>query len=294
MFEQLMDSLYEGIYIVDGNRKITFWNKGAERITGFKPEDVIGKYCHDNILNHVDAQGRLLCLNGCPLHMTIKDRLPRESHLFVQHKKGYRIPVTIKTVPLEGAEDPLSVAEIFTENYNVGDNIPVMACPEPELIKDQITGLPNREYLEQLLRHHISLNRTLNLQFGVILTDIDTFEEFNNIYGRRLSDDVMRMLAKTLTETFSHAEVVGRWRQDEFLFIFSGASKEQLKNLAEGIRMLSESSALRGATFKDVDVTISVGATRYHAGETMENLIARAYELLKASKRKGGNFVTVK
>ncbi|MDK2867742.1 MAG: hypothetical protein PWP38_2057 [Clostridiales bacterium] len=294
MFEQLMDSLYEGVYIVDGNRKVIFWNKGAERITGFKSEEVIGKYCHDNILNHVDAQGRLLCLNGCPLHMTIKDRIPRESYLFMQHKKGYRIPVMIRTVPLEGAEDPDSVAEIFTLNDHVSDNVPSFSCPEPELIKDQMTGLPNRAFLEQFLMHQMNLNRTLNLQFGVILIDIDTFEEFNNIYGRRLSDDVMRILAKTLTETFGHADVLGRWRQDEFLFVFSGASKEQLKNIAEGIRMLSESSALRGVTFKDVDVTVSVGATRYHAGETMENLMTRAYYLLKSSKRKGGNFVTVK
>jgi diguanylate cyclase (GGDEF)-like protein len=226
--------------------------------------------------------------------MTIKDRISRESHIFMQHKKGYRIPVTVKTVPLEGGPDVQAVAEIFTENYHVVDNVPNFTCTAPELIKDQITGLPNRAYLEQFLMHQINLHRTLGLQFGVILIDIDTFEEFNNIYGKRLSDDVMRILAKTLLETFGHAEVIGRWRQDEFLFIFSGASKEQLKSIAEGIRMLSESSALRGATFKDVDVTVSVGATRYHVGESMEGLMGRAYELLKTSKRKGGNFVTVK
>ena len=293
MFDKLLEFIYDGVYIVDSSRKIVYWNKAAERITGFKAEDVVGRNCHDNILNHIDDQGRLLCLNGCPLHNTIKDRISRETYIFLQHKEGYRIPVIIKTVPLED-EGEYSVAEVFTLNNDVASTLPSFACDFPMVTVDTLSGLSNRAYLDQYLAHQINLERTLEVKFGVIIIDIDTFEEINNIFGRKLSDDVMKILAKTFRNIFKGADAIGRWRQDEFLFVYKGISKDQLKNISEEIRMLSEGSALRGATFKDIDVTVSVGATLYRSGEGIDGLMERAYQCLKNSKRRGGNFVTLK
>jgi len=290
----LMDHLYEGIYIVDLERKIISWNKAAEQITGFKADEVIGKYCHDNILNHIDAEGRLLCLNGCPLHTTLKDGVEREAYLFLQHKKGYRIPVKLKTVPIFENEVLIGVAELFQLNDEVEKTVDKLLHDSSAIERDAITGLPMRAYMEQFLAHMSTLNRTLNLSFGIILVDIDSFEEFNNTYGKRLGDDVLKIISKTFTSVFGHAEMIGRWRQDEFLFVFSSLSKDQLFSTAETIRMLSEGSALRNATFKDVDVTVSIGATHYLKQETIDNMIMRAYDNLKASKRKGGNLVTIK
>ena len=56
-YENLLDDLYDGLYFTDTNRKITFWNKGAEKITGYKSDEVVGSHCGDNILMHVNDQG---------------------------------------------------------------------------------------------------------------------------------------------------------------------------------------------------------------------------------------------
>jgi len=53
-YKHVLNSVKDGVYFVDANRKITFWNKSAEHITGFSHFNVINHYCHDNILNHVD------------------------------------------------------------------------------------------------------------------------------------------------------------------------------------------------------------------------------------------------
>lgn len=53
----ILDNIYGGVYYVDKNRKIKYWNKEAEKITGFSKEEVIGEYCYNNILQHVDAKG---------------------------------------------------------------------------------------------------------------------------------------------------------------------------------------------------------------------------------------------
>jgi PAS domain S-box-containing protein len=57
----ILNSIFDGIYVVDRGRKIIFWNRGAEEITGFSTEEVMGKRCSDDILNHIDENGVLLC-----------------------------------------------------------------------------------------------------------------------------------------------------------------------------------------------------------------------------------------
>ena len=77
-YTKLYEDLNDGVYFVDPERKITFWNKAAERITGFDSEEVIGRCCSENILVHVDFQGTNLCINGCPLAETLRDGRWRE------------------------------------------------------------------------------------------------------------------------------------------------------------------------------------------------------------------------
>jgi PAS domain S-box-containing protein len=54
----LLDQLSEGVYFVDPARRIQSWNRGAEALTGYAASGVVGRFCHDNLLNHVDAGGR--------------------------------------------------------------------------------------------------------------------------------------------------------------------------------------------------------------------------------------------
>ena len=57
----LLNSLADGAYITDVDRKILFWNHAAERITGWPAQEVVGRTCHDNLLVHEDKDGHPLC-----------------------------------------------------------------------------------------------------------------------------------------------------------------------------------------------------------------------------------------
>ena len=74
-FRRLLEELYEGVYFVDTHRRITYWNRAAERISGYAADEVVGHFCQDNILNHVDDMGTQLCFGRCPL-MTTHRRWP--------------------------------------------------------------------------------------------------------------------------------------------------------------------------------------------------------------------------
>ncbi|MCE5300648.1 MAG: PAS domain-containing protein [Spirochaetia bacterium] len=66
-FRKIFDSLYEGVYICDHARKITYRNKAAEKITGYSAQEVVGSHCRKNILNHTEANGNPLCPSeACP------------------------------------------------------------------------------------------------------------------------------------------------------------------------------------------------------------------------------------
>ena len=60
-YARIIDNLYDGLYFVNRDRIITYWNKAAERISGYAANEVVGRSCSDNILTHVDNEGRSLC-----------------------------------------------------------------------------------------------------------------------------------------------------------------------------------------------------------------------------------------
>jgi len=113
---EILNNLYEGVYIVDKDRRITFWNKSAEDITGFSADEMQGRSCFNNLLNHVDAEGNSLCLGGCPLHKTILDGMDREAVVYLHHKNGHRVPVVVRTVPLVIEGEIAGAIEIFSNN----------------------------------------------------------------------------------------------------------------------------------------------------------------------------------
>lgn len=89
----LLDSIFDGVYIVDTDRHIVFWNKGAEEITGHMKSEVMDRWCGDNILNHIDEQGVLLCRSNCPLLRSLKSGKKVSAKIYPKHKDEHRFPV---------------------------------------------------------------------------------------------------------------------------------------------------------------------------------------------------------
>jgi PAS domain S-box-containing protein len=100
---EILDALADGTYITDADRKIIFWSRAAERITGWSAREVVNHGCADNILVHVDKDGHQLCgREHCPLHRAmVTGEMSQEPLLvFAQHKQGHRIPVEVSVAPL--------------------------------------------------------------------------------------------------------------------------------------------------------------------------------------------------
>ena len=104
----VLNSIFDGIYVVDRDRKIIFWNRGAEEITGYSAEEVMGKRCSDDILNHIDENGVLLCRNSCPLVETLNTGQDIRAKVYPFHKNGRRFPVQTHIGPIRNDKGEIS------------------------------------------------------------------------------------------------------------------------------------------------------------------------------------------
>ncbi|MCL6638113.1 MAG: PAS domain-containing sensor histidine kinase [Firmicutes bacterium] len=102
-FKRTLLSINDGVYMTDRERRIIFWNRACERITGYSARQVLGRRCSDNILNHVDSYGNRLCESDlCPLYRSMTTGQPGEKPLLVRamREDGSRAVVEVNVAPL--------------------------------------------------------------------------------------------------------------------------------------------------------------------------------------------------
>lgn len=290
--QDLLNDLYEGVYFVDKDRGIAFWNQGAERITGFSADEMLGRPCYDNLLNHVDEQGRQLCLTGCPLHETLSDGEPRTAQVYLHHKLGHRVRVDVKIRPLLEAGRIVGAAEVFSSAEYHDCSEAGLREMERLALFDQLTQLPNRRYIDTFLDNQIRDFQTLGIPFGVLMLDLDLFKHINDTYGHNVGDSMLKMVAGTFQGAMRKNDFIGRWGGEEFVAILRGVNHMELRMIAEKVCKLVAQSGLK-RDMECLRVTVSIGATMILPTDNAYMLIQRADNALYTSKREGRNRVTV-
>jgi diguanylate cyclase (GGDEF)-like protein/PAS domain S-box-containing protein len=293
LYKRILDSLYDGVYFVDTDRRITYWNPGAERITGYRPDEAVGRRCQDNFLVHVDDRGNSLCLNGCPLSWTMASGRPREAEVYLQHKDGYRLPVSVRATPIrDGTGRVIGAVEVFSDNTRVAAMIDLNKELRQLSLLDPLTEVGNRRFLKQQLVARLDEQDRYGWRVGVLFVDVDHFKGINDRNDHIVGDRVMRMVARTLVNGVRSFDSVGRWGGDEFVVLVANVDEEQLHTVAEKLRCLVESSGLTEGE-ETIRVTVSVGGVLAETGEHPEAVIRRADRLMLASKFAGRNRVTI-
>ncbi len=291
-YKNLLDNLHDGVYFVDKDRTITYWNRGAERITGYMSDEVRGKCCADNILKHIDEKGNPLCNGGCPLSETLADGKLRSAEVYLLHKDGHRVPISVRVAPIRDDRGRITGAvEIFTDNTPQAAALERIAEYEKIIYIDPLTELANRRYTEITLNARQEEMQRYGWPFGVVFIDIDHFKQINDRYGHDVGDEVLKMIAKTLSKSLRSFDVLGRWGGEEFIGVIANVDASELIVTANRFRMLVEQSRLAGKSPRQV--TVSIGATLARPGDTIADLLKRADKLMYESKAAGRNRVTL-
>ena len=293
-YKNLLDNLHDGVYFVNRDREIIYWNKGAERITGYAASDVVGSHCWDNILMHVDALGESLCLNGCPLAKVIAAGGEIKAEVFLSHKDGHRVPVAVRATPITNREGKIiGGVEVFSDNTEKITALQLVEELQHKVFLDPLTDLANRRYVEMNLQVKANEMSRYGWQFGVIMMDIDHFKDVNDRYGHGIGDEALKMISRTLLYSSRSTDIVGRWGGEEFIAVIANTNRQKLHDIAERYKSLVERSSLPLGGEETLCLTISAGATLAEPCETAETVIKRSDKLLYESKATGRNRVTI-
>lgn len=114
--KHLLNTIFDGVYIVDKERTIKFWNHGAEKITGFKEQEVLNKKCANNILNHIDEHGRLLCKSNCPLVVAMNADTNITEKVYPLNNERIRFPTQTAVSPIKNElGEVVGAIEVFRD-----------------------------------------------------------------------------------------------------------------------------------------------------------------------------------
>ncbi|MGZ4383449.1 MAG: diguanylate cyclase [Gaiellaceae bacterium] len=290
---QLLENLPDGVYFVDRNRRITHWNRASEEISGFDRSEVVGRHCFEGILRHVDGEGRLLCAEGCPLAATIADGKDRSVEVYLHHKAGHRVPVSVKASAIRDADGSIiGAVETFSDDSARIEAMERSERLEREALLDPLTGMGNRRYAESMLANRLEELDRYGWPFAILFIDVDHFKRINDRHGHEVGDLVLRMVARTLAGLARAHDFVGRWGGEEFVMLVAGVEAPGLRKVAERVRALVQATGLRD-DHRLVDVSVSIGAALAQPGDTSQTLIRRADQLMYRSKLDGRNRVTL-
>jgi diguanylate cyclase (GGDEF)-like protein/PAS domain S-box-containing protein len=293
LFRAMVDSLHDGAYFVDRQRRIIYWNRSAEELTGYLSEEVVGRTCDDDFLMHVEVGGSGLRGGAGPVAETLEDGELREAEAFLQHKSGHPVPVTIRVSPVRDRKGAIAGAvELFSENSAMlAARQRIMELESVSAI-DPLTQLPTRRCLEQELASRVDELARFGRTFGVVCVCVDRMGRLNAALGREVGDDVLRMVGNTLLYNCRPFDVVGRWDGARFLGTIVGVERDGLVRVAERLRAMIAKTVM---PLEDevVRVTASVGAVMAEWGDTADVLIERAEQMMQRSRSGGRDRVTV-
>jgi diguanylate cyclase (GGDEF)-like protein/PAS domain S-box-containing protein len=220
--------------------------------------------------------------------------------------------IRYEDLPLKSKNGHLVQVEFVSNVYSVGDK-KVIQCnirditdrkqaqdalirSEAQLreqsVRDHLTGLYNRRYMEATLERELLRASRKQFSLGVIMLDVDNFKRFNDTYGHATGDEILHKLGNFLLEHVRGEDVPCRYGGDEFIIVLPEASREVTRKRAELLRENVHRFQIQFSGEICEAVTLSLGVAVFpEDGSTSAAILKVADTSLYCAKRKGRNQV---
>ncbi|MFT7414184.1 MAG: diguanylate cyclase [Methylophagaceae bacterium] len=159
---------------------------------------------------------------------------------------------------------------------------------------DMLTNLANRKAFDEVLEKATHDSDASGLELCMIFCDLDLFKNINEKHGHLVGDQVLKVVAVSLKGAVKGRDLVARYGGEEFAIVVLNTSLENVKKLAENIRVDIASKRIQRKDTREPlgPITMSFGVARYFPSEGPESFLQRADRALYMSKRKGRNAVS--
>jgi diguanylate cyclase (GGDEF)-like protein len=167
-------------------------------------------------------------------------------------------------------------------------NLRLREALQRQSIRDMLTGLYNRRFLEESLERELGRASRTNQPVSMMMMDIDHFKLFNDTYGHQAGDALLRALGESLNQRTRGQDVVCRYGGEEFALILAGASIESTYKrahiLREELKLLQVQHG--GKTLGNVTLSMGIAGYPVHASDA-ETLVKAADDALYRAKKEG-------
>jgi diguanylate cyclase (GGDEF)-like protein/PAS domain S-box-containing protein len=240
---------------------------------------------------------------------TFKDVKTSQDAFEALQKNEY---IRYEDLPLRAKDGRLIQVE-FVSNVYLVDNQKVIQCnirditkrkqAEEALLKsearlreqsvrDHLTGLFNRRYMEVTLERELLRAARKGLPLGIIMLDVDDFKRFNDTYGHAAGDAILRELSSLLLKHIRGEDIPSRYAGDEFIIILPDASQEVTQERAELIRKHAQHLNIQFEGQTIGKITLSLGVVMFpNDGATITALLRSVDNALYHAKHEGRNRV---
>lgn len=268
------------VWQIDGAGLFTYVNSADERLRGYLRDEVIGTPFRDLLTAAGKAAFDLALENGGgPVRLEVEMRCKNDGTFWAE----------INAAPFHGPDGRVSgyigVTRDATQRRKVSEAL------REQTIRDPLTGLFNRRFLDESLGREIARARRDSRPLAVLMIDIDRFKQLNDTYGHPAGDVVLRRVGELVRSRARGGDLPCRYGGEEFLLVLPNMTPDTAVARAEEWRASIECQPI--AYGNDVlSVTVSIGVAAFPGdGDTREALIKAADEALYAAKRDGRNRV---
>jgi len=156
---------------------------------------------------------------------------------------------------------------------------------------DELTGLPNRRYMLEVLRLEVLGAQRSGQPLLVAQLDIDHFKTVNDTHGHAMGDRALQVFARTVRASVRASDVLARWGGEEFVLLLCNTPLAPADDLLERVRHAVAAQRLERPGSPPLQMTVSIGVTCLRPGEALEETLERADRALYSAKAAGRNRV---
>ncbi len=277
----LLETFSDGVFVVDAEQRILFWNRAATGLTGFTEKEVLGSRMGE-VADHVDGTGETLSGLLNPLRLVLDNGRSQNFQLHALHKAGYALPVNATIDPIFEGDKVLGAVEVFREAKYI-DSLEKAHRRIQELsISDELTGVANRNHLFLLTEQEIRRESRTKEPLSAVLFDIAGFSRVNAEHGHETGDQLLLEMGRLLADNMRMTDCLGRLEADHFLFLLANCTANDAENVA---KKLKEKAEKHSFTDKNLNVSIHFEVTQHESEETAKQFISRLEAEVKESKK---------
>lgn len=295
--DQLVESMEDGVLVVDIHNRVIDLNPAAEKLVGTRTQWV-GQPIHETLQEWPELA--LLCSDRQGIKAEILLELSRMRWIKVRSSPlcDLRGSLTGRLIILHDMTQHYQVEmELRQANARLQQQLIAIEKLQNQLreqaIRDGLTNLFNRRYLEQTLLRELAQAARNNQGVAVILLDVDYFKRINDTFGHKAGDRVLQAFANLLSQSSRVGDIACRYGGEEFALVFPGMELDAAYQRTDQIRRSFENLRVSCGGI-DIQATVSGGIALFpRDGTTSDDLLNRADQALYAAKAAGRNCIKV-